>query len=151
METVNKRLFEFLEHYKDLKQKDIQRIFNLKQNANLSAWMNDKIDVPDKYILQIIHQFPDLNANWLINGTGEMLNVPSGNSQSAQLWNPPLSLNDDNMSVKTYSCPDCIWREKLIKSQEETIDSLRELVELQKRGDKKNCNENDLAENGKAV
>jgi len=135
METVNKRVVNFL-NYMNVKEKDLRRILKLNTHSNLSAWWNDKIEFPDRYIIKIIQIYPELNANWLITGNGPMLNDMSGVKESYKdrLWNPPLSVNDDQLSVKMYSCPDCLWREKIIEGQKQTISVQEKLINtLQKK------------------
>jgi len=34
-----------------------------------SNWKNNGVNVPDKYIIRAIEQFPEVNARWLITGT----------------------------------------------------------------------------------
>lgn len=128
MKTVNQRLTEYVE-FRNFQNEDLRKALLLKSKSQVSNWLNGKEQVPDKYLLMILRQNPEINANWLINGKGKMLNDGSGDTvQEGKFWTPPLSLTDDNLSVKMYSCQDCILRERLIRSQEETIKSLESAI-----------------------
>ncbi len=34
-----------------------------------SNWKNNGVDVPAKYLVRVIEEFPEVNARWLITGT----------------------------------------------------------------------------------
>jgi transcriptional regulator with XRE-family HTH domain len=73
--TVIKRIKDFLEH-KNISQEDLRRALVIRSRSQVSNWFTGADNMPDKQIVKIIRAFPDLNANWLIRGEGEMLNDP---------------------------------------------------------------------------
>lgn len=60
-------------------------------------------------VRKIIDLYPDVNANWLINGTGEML-LSGG--------------------VKVDKCEKCEYLESLLNSKENEIEILKKLVSV---------------------
>ncbi|BDD10896.1 transcriptional regulator [Fulvitalea axinellae] len=53
-------------------------------------------------ISKILYTYPELNANWLLTGTGEMVNIPDG----AMILNPHVLKSDnavDRQSIPLYS------------------------------------------------
>ena len=70
--SINKRLEKFL-FEKDISQEKLRIKLGLKTRQQVSNWINCHDPIPDKHVLAIIRQFPELNANWLLRGTGNML------------------------------------------------------------------------------
>jgi transcriptional regulator with XRE-family HTH domain len=124
MKTVNKRLRDFLDQ-KNIKQEDLRKLLHLRSQVQISNWLTDEEPLPDKHIPDILRYYSELNANWLINGTGNMLNnMYQEKSQQSQDY-----VSDDPVSVKMYSCQDCLLRERIIKCNEETIAAQGQLIE----------------------
>jgi len=130
---VNKRLILFLEATR-YSQVDFAVSIGVKQ-PQVSNWIKLNEQVPERQIVRILQKYTELNANWFIRGDGDMLifTLPE-NAGKKPFWMPPISINDDGLVVKTYSCPDCIWRDRIIESQKATISVQNQLVEeLQKK------------------
>lgn len=124
---VNKRFLDFIKTRNYL-ESDIYKTIGAKQQQ-VNNWIRFREQIPNSRIIDIIKKYPEINANWLIRGVGEMITeiLPSSLKSNA-LWLPPVSINDNNHFVKTYSCPDCIWRDKLLIEKEKTILALEQLV-----------------------
>lgn len=138
---VNKRLISLLEAIR-YTQTDFAVKIGVKQQQ-VGFWVKLTEQVPDRQIVRIIQKFPEINANWFIRGEGEMfLNPPFGSANRNPLWQPPISMNDDGMVVRTYSCPDCIWRDRIIETQKTTIAVQNQLVEELQKKIKQVCHEN---------
>lgn len=73
---VNKRLKEFIE-VKKISQEEIRKSVGLRSRAQVSNWFTFLDKVPDKHLIKILQSYPELNANWILNDTGQMLNDKS--------------------------------------------------------------------------
>jgi len=92
------------------------RKMTLNENAN-----------PGLAILsEILTLYPEINPIWLLTGKGSM----TVGADSPKIYHQPEIVNfSDDPAVKTYSCPDCIAREKQIKALEQTVEALNELLD----------------------
>lgn len=70
--SINKRLEKFL-FEKNISQEKLRIKLGLKTRQQVSNWINCHDHIPDKHLLSIIRQFPELNANWLLRDVGSML------------------------------------------------------------------------------
>ena len=70
--SINKRLEKFL-FEKNISQEKLRIKLGLKTRQQVSNWINCHDHIPDKHLLSIIRQFPELNANWLLRDVGNML------------------------------------------------------------------------------
>ena len=73
---VNKRLKEFIE-VKKISQEEIRKSVGLRSRAQVSNWFTFLDKVPDKHLIKILQSYPELNANWILNDIGQMLNDKS--------------------------------------------------------------------------
>jgi hypothetical protein len=71
--TLNQRVVKFMK-YVNFTQIDLKNLLKLRTHTPVSNWYNEKENIPDKHLPEIIRRFPDLNARWLITGDGTMLN-----------------------------------------------------------------------------
>lgn len=71
--SVNERLREFL-RVKEIKYEVFRKKIGVGRLQQVSNWMNFKEKVPDKCLREIVIQYKDINARWLLTGEGEMLN-----------------------------------------------------------------------------
>lgn len=69
--TFGERL-KLLRITKKLTQKQFGEMIGLKQNS-IALIESDKRNASDSAIIALLSAFPDVNQDWLINGTGEML------------------------------------------------------------------------------
>jgi transcriptional regulator with XRE-family HTH domain len=74
--SVSKNVKEFLV-YRNISQEDLRRNIGVKSRQQVSSWFSGAEAIPDKHIFSIFRAYPELNANWVINGSGEMLNDKS--------------------------------------------------------------------------
>lgn len=66
----NERVLQVGKHYKLKDAHFASRIGTSKQLFYL--WKTFKQEVPDKFLISIVEQFPEINARWLITGVGSM-------------------------------------------------------------------------------
>lgn len=74
--AINKRVREFLD-YKKISQEDLRKEIGIRSKQQVSNWFSGADKIPEKHLITIIRAYPELNANWVINGSGEMLNDKS--------------------------------------------------------------------------
>lgn len=120
--SVNKRLNDFLSS-KDFEQKDLAEALGVKKQQ-VSNWLNLNEQIPVKHYPGIIKYFTDLPARWFITGESEMLNkevFPVQNESN----DPGTPYN----KVTSYSCPDCISKEKEINALKIALEAKEELLE----------------------
>lgn len=67
--SINQRLGEFL-FEKKISQEQLRIKLGLKTRQQVSNWINCHDHIPDKHLVSIIREFPELNANWLIRNLG---------------------------------------------------------------------------------
>ncbi len=125
--SVNKRFYDFIKTRNYL-ESDVYKTIGAKQQQ-VNNWFRFQEQIPSSRIIEIIKKYSEINANWLIRGEGEMINGSSAILKKSEgLWNPPVSINDTSHFIRTYSCPDCIWRDKLLIEKEKTIAALELLI-----------------------
>lgn len=76
----NERLLAIAKHYNLKDSHFASRIGASKQN--FYNWKSFKQEVPDKFLITIIEQFPELNARWLITGEGDINGVVNKENDS---------------------------------------------------------------------
>jgi transcriptional regulator with XRE-family HTH domain len=119
MGTIGSRLKEYREHLK-LSQEEFADKCGVSQ-GNITQWETDTVK-PARKLSLVIKACPDLNIDWLMNGTGNM--VLPGNYSSVSKEDEKLRTENGRLKQK-------------IKDQEETIKKLQEdvssLIELLKK------------------
>lgn len=73
---VIERVKEFIT-YKKYSQEELRKDIGVRSKQQVSNWFSGAENMPDKHIVVILKTYPELNANWLINGFGMMLNDES--------------------------------------------------------------------------
>lgn len=97
--SVNQRLERFL-FEKKISQEELRIRLGLKARQQVSNWINCQDPIPDKHLLSIIREYPELNANWLIREIGPM-------------FMDQKQLRQINRNEYGF-CEDCIDKEKEI-------------------------------------
>lgn len=124
--SVNQRLERFL-FEKKISQEELRIRLGLKTRQQVSNWINCQDPIPDKHLLSIIREYPELNANWLIREIGPMF------IDQKQLRQ--ISRNEYGF------CEECLDKEKEIallrtlldKKENELKDLYRESGKLEER------------------
>lgn len=129
METVNERLKNFLTTF-HIKNEDLRKILLIKQKTQISSWLNDKEAIPDKHILKILREYPNLNANWFLNGSGSMLN-----DEKSETENKESRIVANEYSLKTMETLNDIIKNlmMLIDKLNEENNKLKEENELMRK------------------
>lgn len=114
--SINQRLGKLL-FEKHMTQEQLKVKLGLNNRQQVSNWINCHDPIPDKYLIAIIHLFPDLNANWLLKEIG----------------NPFIdqtTLRQVHRNEYGY-CEDCQEKNKEIKMQKSTLEkNEKEIKEL---------------------
>lgn len=96
--------------------------------------LNEKANPGLEILSEIITLYPQVNPSWLLTGTGSMII----DSKSPKNYSQIESINfSDDPKVTTYSCPDCITKEREIKLLQQTIEALNELLNKYRSESKK--------------
>lgn len=69
-------------------QKDLGEKLGYSNESSFSQVINEKVSEPKDFIPKLKQVFPELNANWLLTGEGEMLNPPAATMTSADVVEP---------------------------------------------------------------
>ena len=69
-------------------QKDLGEKLGYSNESSFSQVINEKVSEPKDFIPKLKQVFPELNANWLLRGEGEMLNSPAATMTSADVVEP---------------------------------------------------------------
>lgn len=69
--TPTQRLVKYFQS-KNILQKDVRKIVNVSKQS-ISNWYNNKVEMRLEYIQKLIQAFPDLNPEWVYNGSGSMI------------------------------------------------------------------------------
>jgi hypothetical protein len=112
MQTVNQRVKAFLDD-QHIRNEELRKMLIVKTKAQVSNWLNDKEQIPEKYLFELLRKFPNLNANWIINGSGTMFNDQNS-------IHPP-----HNHLTQSEECTSPVCQER-IKSLTEMVRELRE-------------------------
>ena len=70
--TVNQRVKSIL-NAKGIPQEEFRVNIGLADKGQLSRWITEKESIPAKHLVEILKQYPYINARWLLFGEGEML------------------------------------------------------------------------------
>jgi hypothetical protein len=69
--ATNQRVLKIINHY-NLSYNDFAKSAGLQKQA-VYQWKDQTSYISEKSIIKILLHYPDINANWLIRGEGEML------------------------------------------------------------------------------
>ncbi len=103
----NERVLEIVRR-EGMNYSDFARRIGVSKHQ-FSNWKNKNQSVPEKYLVAIIEQFPDVNARWLITGEED-----SG---------------EDIKKIQTFE----EYKERFERSYKETIEMLKSIVEDKER------------------
>ena len=70
-ENTIKRIKQYLD-YKGIRVRAFERVIGMSNGSFASQLKNDKTIGVDK-LENILHQYPDINSEWLLKGNGDML------------------------------------------------------------------------------
>lgn len=88
-EEIGKRFFKFMNH-KTLGVNKIAEILDFS-GSQVSNIKNGKVFGADK-LFKILNTFPDLSAEWLLLGEGEMLKTPAKQEEPTQQVAEPIAI-----------------------------------------------------------
>lgn len=71
--TINQRLDQFLKE-KHISQEELRLKLGLTNRQQVNSWIKCHSNIPDKHILKILLEYPELNANWFLHNIGAPLN-----------------------------------------------------------------------------
>ena len=130
--TVNQRLEEFL-FEKKLKQEDLRKKLYINNRQQISNWITNKEQIPAKHILNTIEAYPELNADWLLNGRGQMLKGYNDYDLKEAIANETEEKYFfDRKTGKEVVCKKCIEKDGMVKILKQQLREKEHLIgELQ--------------------
>lgn len=75
-----------------------------------------------KFIAELLKLYPEINYRWLLFGDGEMFVQKNKNNMIEDV--------SENYNIKSYSCPDCISKQKEIDALNIALEAKEELLEF---------------------
>ncbi len=131
----------------NFKQVDLQKLLKLRKHAPVSNWFNGREEIPDKHLVHIFRRFPELNANWVVNGSGDMLNAQP---KHYNVNETEKSVITEHTSPYNLECtnPKCVTEISLLRelsdSRERHIRDLEDrIAELLRKENRHNPGENE--------
>ena len=121
---ITDRISKMVAHY-GINLTTLSKKMGLNNSVTISKIINEKRKPSSKTIGRIIHAFPDLNYDWLVNGEGDMLKSESNKETS--------TLNNDEMTVTALQVAN-FMKEYYPYS---TAESEKRIVEIVKEGEEK--------------
>ena len=110
-QTVNQRVKAYIDN-KKISQESFRASIGVANKQQVSQWLTESSRIPEKYLIEMIRKYVDVNARWLLTGEGEMFLNPA---------NETLQLND----IKTIAdCENCKRLNSYIERQERLIERL---------------------------
>ncbi len=133
-ESINQRLKKFVEE-QSINEPDTYKYLGTRRQV-WNGWLNAEEAIPLNKVQKLIGRFSDLNARWLLTGEGEMLlNSNKKNKSYKNIENvDPIQ----EPHITTYSCPDCIEKERIIQAQKKTIEIQEKYISSLEVGHEKN-------------
>ena len=116
--SIGKRLKEYITERR-LKQEEFSALCRISKQT-ISNIVKEKHPPSGDVLVKIATAYGDLNLNWLITGKGSMFNSISDldNSSKTQLY----AASQSNMQILLNE------KDKVITSQRETIEALKEII-----------------------
>jgi len=110
-QTINQRVKAYIDN-KKISQESFRASIGVANKQQVSQWLTENSRIPEKYLLEMIRKYVDVNARWLLTGEGEMFLNPE---------NETSQLND----IKPISdCENCKRLNSYIERQERLIQRL---------------------------
>lgn len=72
---ISNRVEQFL-HEKRIRKEELRKKLGLGSRQQINNWVKGSDPIPVKHLVSILLLFPEINANWLVRGEGEMLLPP---------------------------------------------------------------------------
>ena len=131
---INCRISDFCESKNILQTHLVVKGYGSKQT--ISFIFNGKQFPNYKFLHLLISDNLDLNANWLFTGNGEMLL-----SRISYPLSKSLKENSQESMVTTYSCSDCIEKQKEIDILNTELKDItrKYILTLEELQDKRGC------------
>lgn len=96
----------------------------------VSNWKNKNQTVPDKYLVSIIMEFPDVNARWLVTGSAGNESEEKERETFEQYRERFEKSYKDTIKLLQSSVQD---KERIIKLKDEIIQDIRQMNEMLKK------------------
>ena len=115
--SINQRLREFITS-KKISQEGFRISIGVAKKQQVSGWLTGVDKIPEKYLIETIRKYRDVNARWLLLGEGSMM---EGESIEMEIQEP---------KPEYKNCIACQAKDAHIKSLNEYIDTLRQMLNL---------------------
>jgi hypothetical protein len=103
------------------------RFFEIKigaSNGLIHRCVGKGSDISSAWVSKIIENFPHYNARWLLTGEGSMFEKEK--EYKKDINSPKVVAENEQI----YSCIRCQEKERLIKSQDERISELKDIITI---------------------
>ena len=118
--SINQRLREYIEA-KKISQESFRITIGVAKKQQLSSWLTNGEKIPEKYLIEAIRKYQDLNPSWLLLGNGPMSNDSNTSSQ--------LQVNDNCIECAMLRREIEIVSEERNRMRQEYKEDLNELRE----------------------
>ena len=119
MTTINERLSEYLKAEK-IPDRDVYKKIGVGQSV-FGGWIKQGRAIPLNKVVSILVLFPNLNARWLLTGSGEMID-----KQVSYPENNSLYIAEENKVVQVSASE----FDRILASKEETILSQKVTIKV---------------------
>lgn len=116
--TIKQRILQALQEYK-MEPKDLGE-GNPSKSRKMRRQIEEDTELTESTLSEILNRFPDLSAEWLLRGTGEMLLNAETRRQ-----------RDDNETITSTGIAEL---KDQLRRKDREIDALYERIEELKRG-----------------
>lgn len=101
---MNQRLNQTITALKERRRihsaSDFARIVGIDK-ADLSRMVNGKRPINQRFVDTILEHFPEVNADWLLNGAGEMLKSHSASAENHSISIAGEEIKENRINVNT--------------------------------------------------
>lgn len=136
---MNERLKLFIEHLKECRVVHNFADFALqmgKGRSIISEMINGKRAISEPFVHEIKNKFPQLNKEWLLFGTGNMLTVEENQQQNSMEGKPEeTGMAERLLFIVESQKKDIETLIQLVKEKDEKIDELLDELNTRKKGD----------------
>jgi len=132
--SFNNRLLQLIEYVGEnpnsfgekLSSSSGERIRQLTKNPNGNPGLN--------ILAEILTKYPNINAQWFITGEGQMLQTVDDANKYEKVTSVKDAAAEPLPTVVTYSCPDCISKQKELDALKIAIEAKDKYIYLLENG-----------------
>lgn len=99
-QRLNQTILALKERRKIHSASDFARILGIDK-ADLSRMVTGKRSINQPFVDRILEHFPEINADWILNGDGEMLKTYSANADNHSISIAGEEIKENKINVNT--------------------------------------------------